>query len=241
MRIKVCSGWAPSGSKLYGRRFLDSFDRHWNSDVLLEVYTEEPEPMPRGACRSLWDIPGARELIIKTDTLRHRGRDKNHGKWKRGALEAGYNFKWDAKKFFKQCIIPQQAAIGMQDNDILVWLDGDVITTSSISQTFIESLIGPTDICYLGRTNTHAEIGFYAVRINDKTRAFLADMAEIYISGEFEIMPETHSSWIWGVSKNRSGLIEKNLTPGRRGHVFPQSPLAVALIHNKGKRKGEEK
>ena len=66
--IRVASGWSPSGRALYGNRFLAAFDRNWPREVELQVYVEEPHPMPRNACRSLWDIPGAREFQKKYRT-----------------------------------------------------------------------------------------------------------------------------------------------------------------------------
>lgn len=237
MVIRVCSGWSPEGRELYGARFLASFDRFWPKGIELQVYVEEPERMPRGACRNLWLIPGARDFYI-----RHRNNPEVAGRlprpaWKASARAAGYNFRFDALKFFKQILIPQAAADGLADGDVLIWLDGDVVTTAEITEGLILGLMGNADIAYLGRERTHSEIGFWAVRIGEATRQFLCNIAEHYTSDAFLERKEWHSAYIWDFSRRMAGLSEHNLTPGKKGHVFPKSPLGGYLRHDKGRRK----
>lgn len=234
--IRVCSGWSDSGAHQYGGIFLRTFDKYWPSDVELQVFTETPEKMPRDACMSLWDIPGARECEARYDNPRDRGKYPTPA-WKDNARAAGYNFKFDAFKFFRQLIIPQAASVGMDDGDILIWLDGDVETRQPVPQGFVENLIGDADVCFLGREPKHSEIGFWAVRISDVTRQFLADIADIYVSGAVLELKETHSAFAWDHCRKRLGIKERDLTPGGKGHVFPKSALGSYLIHNKGARK----
>jgi hypothetical protein len=237
--IRVCSGWSPSGRIQYGERFLKSFDRHWPATVELQVYVEEAMPMPRNACRLLWDIPGAEDFAARHATSRRANGKEPTDCWKARERMRGYSFKTDAFKFFKQILIPQAASDGLTEGDMLVWLDGDVETTASVPADLIPELLGGCEIAFLGRTDSHSEIGFWAVRINARTRAFLADIARVYTTDAFLELPQWHSAFVWDAVRLASGLKERNLCqPGARGHVWPVSPLAPYTRHDKGMRKG---
>jgi hypothetical protein len=237
--VVVCSGYPPRERFGYGVRFVRSFHRLWPESVGLMVYTEQTDPLPRDACRPLWTIPGAREFYERhRGNLAVQGRDPSIGRFKPSEQRTGYSFKWDALKFFKQILIPGDAASAMKDGDILVWLDGDVETTAPVPEGWIESLIGDSELCYLGRSRMHSEIGFWAVRLNPRTRSFLAAIALLYTSDEVFRLSEWHSAFAWDHCRRTAGLIERNLTPTLpSGHVWPLSPLAPYTVHRKGARK----
>ena len=142
--------------------------------------------------------------------------------------------------FFKQILIPGMAAVGLQEGDILVWLDGDVVTTKKVPLDFVPNLLGDDrDVCFLNREPQHSEIGFWAIRINRRTRKFLNDMAEFYRSGNVFGLSEWHSAFVWDRAREMNDLKEVRLCrPNRRGHVFPKSPLGEYMDHLKGPRKG---
>lgn len=238
MKIKVCSGFSPKGRISYGNRFLETFDRYWPKEIALEVYVEEPMDMPRGACRLLWDIPGAIEFnAAHKDNPDSCGRIP-HRIWKDAERAKGYSFRHDAQKFFKQILIPGAAAEGLNSGDILVWLDADVVTFKPVPADFVPGLLGDADVAYLGRERSHSEIGFWAIRISDKTKAFLAAMAHYYTTGSVFDLPEWHSAYVWDQARAAMQLRERNLCrPGARGHVWPDTKLAAYTVHNKGPRK----
>ncbi len=234
--IRVCSGWSPQGRITYGERFLASFDRFWHGEVELAVYVEDPHDMPRRACRDLWSIPGARDCAERYNTPASTGR-LVRPEWKQSCRDQGYNFRYDAFKFFRQILIPQAAALDMDDGDILIWLDGDVVTTAPVNPAKIESILGDADVCFLGREPKHSEIGFWAVRLNHRTCAFLHLIAEAYMSGSVLVLREWHSAFVWDHYRRLSPMKQRDLTPGARGHVFPISPVGRCLSHDKGRRK----
>lgn len=243
--IRVCSGFAPGARHIYGERFLRAFDRFWPRDTQLLVYVEEPTPMPRDAERSLWAISGA---LAFND--RHKLSSAAQGRlpqlcWKNRERFAGYSFRSDALKFYKQILIPEAAATdqrlgALADDDVLVWLDGDVETTRPVPADFVELTLGGAEVAFLGREQSHSEIGFWALRINDRTRAFLAGIAEVYrTDGVFQLR-EWHSAFVWDHVRLSSGLIERDLCETakiRRGHVWPYTVLARYMRHDKGPRK----
>lgn len=237
-KIRVCSGFSPDGYRQYGRRFLETFDSFWPLEVELQVWTEEPVLMPREACRSLWDIPGAREFrdAYREDPAAN-GRLPQRI-WKHAEIERGYSFRTDAYKFFKQILIPGASIDGLRDGDILVWLDADVVTLREVPASFVSDMLGDAEVCYLGRNGTHSEIGFWAIRLGDRTRAFLTSMAIWYTTGRVFELPEWHSAYVWDRARESMQLRRRNLCPPMaRGHVWPLTPLARYTRHDKGPRK----
>lgn len=239
MRTKVVTGFSPAGYIEYGTRFLETFHRHWPAAIELEAFTEDYVEMPRGTCRSLWNCNGVSAFIQRHKANpAHNGREPNRF-WREKHRERGYHFKFDAVKFCKQCFIPERAAEDMADGDILVWLDGDVVTFNDVPKAFIEKLLGPNDIAYLGRRGTHSEIGFWAVRINARTRLFLSMFADTWRTDSVFELQEWHSAYVFDYCLQKAMLRECNLTPNGTGHVWFQSPLRHYTDHCKGPRKAQ--
>lgn len=234
--IRVCSGWSPKGRIQYGERFLASFDPRWPKSVDLKVWVEEDSYMLRGAYRDLWAIPGARDCAYRFNNPAASGRLVMPN-WKQSCRVLGYNFRFDAAKFWKQILIPQAASLEMDDGDILIWLDGDVETIAPVTISRIMHWIGDADVTFLGREPKHSELGFWAVGLNNRTRKFLRQIAEAYTSGSVLELKEWHSAFVWDHYRRLSNMSQRDLTPGLRAHVFPISPVGQWLRHDKGTRK----
>lgn len=235
--IRVCSGFSPAGRKLYGDRFLATFDRYWPAEIELRVYVEEQMAMPRDAMRILWSIRGATRCRKNYADPLYQGRVPTEN-WKQSAIAAGYNFRLDASKFWKQMLIPQAASLDMADGDILIWLDGDVESIKPVPSGLIESLVDKHDVAFFGRGAKHSEIGFWAVRLAPLTRDFLAEIADWYIDATVLALKEWHSAFVWDHCRRSLDLDGRNLCPpGAHGHVWPLTPLARYTRHDKGKRK----
>lgn len=236
-RVRVVSGFSPKGYLEYGQRFLDTFDRHWPKSIDLVVYGENPVPMPRGRFHLLSDCNGVTEFIE-----RHKGNPEANGKkprkgWREREIANGYCFRFDAVKFSRQCFIPEAAAADMADGDILAWCDADVMTLADVPEGFIEGLLQGFDMTFLGRTGTHSEIGFWAVRLNPQTRAFLTAFADVWRSDKVFDLPEWHSAYVFDHCRKASNVRQIDMTPGGRGHVWTTSPLHRFTDHLKGDRK----
>ena len=217
----VCSGFHPAGYMEYGRAFLAAFDRFWPDDVRLLVYTERPVEMPLGECRSLWDCDGAKAFAERhAQNIAAHGRAEHYLRPKE--QRAGYSYRFDAMKFFKQLMIPEHAATGLPDGEILAWLDADVLTTDFMPKNLIEEFLSKTDLVYFGRENFHPDIAFWAVRLTPATRMFLASIAGMYRSDAVFKLPEWHSAYVFDHCRRRyedAGGRAKNLTPGDRKSV----------------------
>lgn len=238
MNMTVITGWSPSGWNLYGKIFLQTFCRHWHPDTKLVVYVEEFHEIPsRGpnqiVQRLIWDIPGARETLQSFNNPLHKGLVPTK-LWKERAIQAGYNWRWDAWKFCRQGLIPLHAAEQAGDG-LLCWLDGDVVTTNTVQPGFIEKLLPPGyDMAYLGREPKHSEIGFQLYRIPEALPV-LRKFSELYTSGAITAEKEWHSAFAFDLARKRSPEIRGyNMTPGGSGHVWTTTVLQRCLTHNKG-------
>jgi hypothetical protein len=86
----------------------------------------------------------------------------------------------------------------------------------------------------------HSEIGFWAVRICKQSISMLRDLAEVYTTDAFLMLPQHHSAYVFDYVRQKAqdrGLRSKNLTPGGSGHVWLSSPLAKYTDHLKGSRR----
>lgn len=239
----VCSGFHPAGYQQYGERFLRTFARHWAPEIDLVVYTEEPVEMPRGECRMLWECAGAREFNDRhSGDLRRSGRASIEG-WRPKDRRTGYGWRFDALRWYKQCIIPHDAAQHLPDGQVLTWLDADVVTFAPVEADLIPSMLVGADLMYMGRGGYHSEIGFWAVRLNAATRSFLRAIASIYTSDMFLALPEHHSAYVFDDCRKTAelnGLRSKNLTHGvGAGHVWHRQVLGEVTDHLKGSRRKE--
>lgn len=245
--LTICTGWSPNGYREYGQRFAETFARYWPEDVRLIVYGEEPVPLPRGEFYALDKIPGCVDFL-----QRHYANKAARGldikpTWKESARAAGYNYKFDAWKFSRQGFIPWQVWNAHMPCDqgpqYLAWLDGDVFTHAPVPSGWLESLLpAGYDLAYLGRGVKHSEIGFQLYRLTDpwcQAARFLAEFRRMYSSDLVFGLDEWHSAFVWdSVRRAFPDLKARDLTPGGRGHVWHQSPLAQFTDHLKGNRKG---
>lgn len=236
--LTVVTGWSPRGYDEYGRRFAESFHKHWPKDVELVVYGEQAVPLPRGEFRTLDSIPGAMDFIEK-----YRGDKAANGKevmpwWKEKCKSIGYNWKFDAWKFCRQGFIPWAAAQSLKDGDLLCWLDGDVVTFKDVPKGAIEGLLPDGyDVAYLGRHPKHSEIGFQLYRVGAGGSAAMKMFSDYYNKETVFRLKEWHSAFVFDTAVFESGARGYNLTPKGDGHVWFQSPLGKWTDHLKGARK----
>lgn len=233
--LTVVTGWNAKGYYQYGQRFAESFRKYWPAEVELIVYGEDPVVIP-GEFRTLNLIPGCIQFIRRWETCPKANGREPDDRWKPNAVEAGYNFRWDAVKFCRQGFIPYHAAQHMEPG-LLCWLDGDVVTRGKVSRASIEKLLPEgKDVAYLGRHPKHSEIGFQLYRIPEAL-PMLSRFSEYYRTDEVFSLKEWHSAYVFDKAMEETGIKAHNITPNGRGHVWMQSPLAAFSEHLKGNRK----
>lgn len=241
MRITVVTSFSPAGHEQYGRRFLQTFDQHFAGEIDLVVYAEEQFPHHHGGSlevRSLFGIDLAVDFIeqFKDDKLAS-GREPTPV-WKSKDRADGYSFRTDAVKFCRKVFAITDAADRLlrarSEDQLLVWLDADVVTHARVPSRFFIDLLGDHDVAYLGREGTHSECGFLTFRIPAAV-PLIERWQRFYADGTFLRAREWHDSYLFDLARAELHRLRyRNLTPGGRGHVWFQSPLAAHFDHLKG-------
>lgn len=239
MRVRVCSLCWGTAWERYGRGFVESFTRHWPADIELLLVTDDVVWLTRGRQVELQGIQGYREFVERWASVPvANGRERPEG----GKVDAsGYSWRHDAVKWMPQALAAIPGASGLEDGDIFVWFDADTVTTAKVPPRWVEDLLGDADVACLARPGKHTEIGFYAMRMSDRTRRVLRAFADLYIDDTIFRLSEQHSAFAWDRAiETQPGLIVRNLnTRGGRGHVWPHTVLAEFTEHRKGKRKDQ--
>lgn len=227
MTTHVVTGWNVPSYNALGRQFENTFIKYWPKDVDLIIFRDWEK------CDGL-----AGFLSFFKDNKHANGRLPVKG-WKPRDIQSGYTFKFDAVKFAPQMFVMETVAKDLPDGDIIAWFDCDVVSYRPIPPDFIESLIGDSDIVFLGREPKHSEIGFWAVRLSQQTRRFLSGLADWYRDRTIFGLDEWHSAFVFDATRKKyvSDLRQRDLTPGGRGHVWFKCPLGDYTDHLKGDRK----
>lgn len=235
MTVRVCSLTWGTAWERYGQKFAESFAKYWPHSVDLTLVSDVERKLPRGEVKPLKDIVGV-------TSFRFRWKDvpSANGFMTGVKVDAnGYSWRHDAVKWMPQALAPMAVLYSMHDGDIFVWMDADTETTSEVPKGWVQDLLGVCDVACLQRSGTHTEIGFYAMRVNDRTRFALERFAGFYRTDHVFKLKEHHSAYVFDRAiEDIPGLRVRNLNPGGgKGHVWPQSPLAAHISHFKGKRK----
>lgn len=262
-RVAVVTTCNSEGYDRYGRRMIESCDRHFPDDVALWVYAEGFKP----------EVPSKR--VIAVDLLqscpdlvafkeRHSDNPSAHGeelrgkrpwvrvKWNRTNsrlpklkikwIDWGIGYRWDAIRFSHKCFAIFDAA-KRSEADVLCWMDADVLVFQDTPRSFIEGLVPPD--CLLGflKRPGCSECGLVAYNLRHPAiDEFFAAFRSLYTQDALFREREYHNSWLFDVVRRR---FEKrrhktyDIAGGlgvRAGHVFINCPLGRYMDHMKGGR-----
>ena len=230
--ITVITTFSDAGWLQYGKRFVETYCKHWPKNIPLKIYCDTVQG----------EYPNVEWIKLNDacpDLVRFKERHKNnqhaHG-LKPDSSKKSY--LWDAVKF-------AHAALN-SSTDLIIWLDADVVTHSTVPFEFIESLLPQDHYCaYLGRQKIYPECGFVVYNTKSKhNKVFMQDWQDLYNTDSLFNEIEYHDSYLfWQLVKKHqaSGMLTTNISDGhphRPGvHVFINSPLGEYMDHLKGKRK----
>ncbi len=230
----------------YGKEFVETFRTHWPSEIDLLVVTDRRRKLRQGMGLHqsppelkqimLTNVPGYNQFMDRWGDDR---RAQGYGCTDRKAHPEKRFWKNDAVKWAPQGIAPVAVIDSLAHGDILCWLDADVVTTKDVPLRWLDKLLNGHDIACIQRGTQHPEIGFWAIRCNNRTEQVVRNFNDIYVSGDVFDHKEWHSGYIFGKAlQSVPGLTINNLNPTlMRGHPWPITPLAKYLIHKKGKLK----
>lgn len=162
-------------------------------------------------------------------------------KWKDHPNANGQkNFRTNAVKFVHKTFAIWDAA-RRQTSGWLIWLDVDAFVHKPISNNFLETVC-PADsmISFMGRPGKYSECGWIGFNLNHpETKDFLDKWENLYISGDFINLPETHDSWTFDYLRKSWPQHEKlffnvNASATTNKNPFAQSLIGTSIVHAKG-------
>jgi hypothetical protein len=234
-RNLVVTSWSPDGYRLYGKRFLKTFRTYWaDAHADLVLYADAPAMLPKIDLRYTGDIPEWTALAERwsRDASVHGWSTKEYPRHK------SYSYLWDAARFAVKVFVWRDAARKL-GRGTLTWLDGDTFTKGHIRENWTRILLGRSDVAYLGRGPMHPETGYVGFRL-PQALPLLDWCCEAYSSERFRVMTDGWTDChILRAGLRAVPVRAVDLTKGRysgQSHIWPVSPLAGCLDHNKGSR-----
>lgn len=219
-------------------RFSVEFaDKNWSQNGDIFLYHELPQvPTMALSDRCKWidfykTVPAVKEFAEKW---------KDNPKANGGG--DGGNFKLNAIKFVHKTFTIWHQHKQLSDG-WLVWTDCDSFLYRPIDSYFIENVFKKDIVVsYVGRPGKYSECGFLAFNLNNpKTRKFLEEWENLYLSGEFIDLPETHDSWTFDYIRLKWNQPElfNDLNAGTTTNKAPfsNSKLKNYFAHAKGSDK----
>lgn len=207
----------------------------WQGDVSLTVYAEGFVP----------DIDGIEVRELPQWVLDFKARNSVNPA-RTGQMPKFYDYRFDAVKFSHKVGALTDFAISAPDDAIVVWIDADTFTHSTVTEAWLDPLLpGNAYMAWLDRDGSHPECGFVMFRASHPYHCnFMEAFRNLYTSGEIFRLRETHDSYalahlVCAKVMNRKIPPPASLSgPARRtSHPFVNGPLSVCFDHMKGPRK----
>lgn len=246
----VFTSFSQDGYELYGRRFMETFEKHWPAEVGLSIYHEWddfPEDLPAGTdkriryFRHVDQVDGLKPFL---DAVSHFPLLRGEQTTEKGQV---YNIQTDARMARKTFI---EADAAERHGGKVFWVDADVITHADVPEDFLDEVL-PDDkmCCYLGREKVYTESGFLGYNTDHgMCEPFLRLYRGLFESGAFLTLQGFHDCWAFDAA--RRGVedaghdifhnLGAGVDPGPGLQVFLNQPLlGKYLDHLKGARKGK--
>jgi hypothetical protein len=233
----VVTSWSSDGYRLYGHRFIKTFVRHWeDAQSRLVVYADDPMAHPKIQVRYTDTIPEWHALKARWqhDPSVHGWSTKEYPRKKT------YSYLWDAARFAVKVFVWRDAARRLS-RGTLTWLDGDTQTMRHVSSGWPRTLLGHSDVAYLGRGPMHPETGYVGFRVPEAL-PLLDWCCDAYLSDNFKSLKDgwTDCHVLRAGLRVVPSVRSLDLTKGRYigdSNIWQMSPLASRLDHAKGTRR----
>lgn len=232
------TSFSPAGYELYGQRFLKSFLRYTDLEIVPFI---EGNDLDDSLIR-----PRVHQALLKWSP----GWSKFQENAPPVMQPCSYWERWDQNgRRFSHKVFAVTSSFAATEHRWRIWIDADVEFHSPLYETTLRDLC-PEDCCvsFLGRKNyAWSECGFVAYKVSDpRVLALLADIRNVYTSGELFRLPRDrwHDSAVFDLCRQRSGIPEHeqhNISAGASGReVWEQTLLHKVAFHRKGPRRKKE-
>jgi hypothetical protein len=239
MRIDAVTCYSLQGWRETGALLVNGFIQYWPADTYLTVYVDDPIPK-----KDLIRDPRVKYKILNQKDLlnfkeRHRGNLEANGLGKK-AKNGMKDYRYDAVRFSHKVFALFQL-LEESETDLLIWLDGDSRTHSTVTVKDIESWCPKDKFAgYLARPWLYTETGFHIFNMKHKIAGdFLDAWKQYYLDDSIFKLDMWTDCHTYDAAKTR--FDEKhwyNLSPPiKNNHPFINGPLGQFMDHMKGPRK----
>ena len=210
------------GYKIYGKRFIETFDHYMPSDFELMVYSEDSDKIDYPT-NNLHNAHGYDDFIAEATKREAMLHPKQYN-----------NYRWQARRFCNKVFaVYNTYNFNYSKNKCIYWFDADVefINTPTTEEW---AAVTPDygNLSILNRTCwPHSEGGFIGIYDDDFVRTWM----NIYTSGALFNLKEWHDCMAMDTAIMLCNSMVKNLSGDPTvKHVWPTSPLAKFCQHHKG-------
>lgn len=239
MKIAAATTFSLKGYELYGHKVIDTFYKFWPADVDLYVYYDSP---PAKGWRA--QAPNIHYVLLDIADL-NSFKERNA----KNPKQSSKNFLCDGVRFSHKVFAYVDACLN-KGADIVVWLDGDVITHRPVRKNTVLKWLGGKMAGALFRPWMYTETGFHVFDMrHPKAAEFMGLWKEQYTQDRVWDLPgPTPSNKFLGYTDChtydhvRSGFpadLWYNLSPAgiKSQHPFVNGMLGEHMDHCKGDRK----
>lgn len=230
MRIVAVTTFNADGYRLYGKRMIETFDRHWSCGVELVVYYEGWTPESIGN-ETYKDLVACSPWLT---AFKERNRERS--------MRPG--FRHDAVRFSHKVAALCHAAL-TQNADYVIWIDGDVVTHADFDLEHLMPLLPTEWITWLDRRGTYPECGFYIINCrHERHFEALRYFEAMYAQDKLFELSEWHDSFVLMKVVEQLKLKANSLSGKEASfthHPLVNGPLGQWFDHLKGKRKEKGK
>lgn len=238
MKITVATTFSPKGYTAYAHRMVNSFIDYWPKSVELYAYYDE---LPTSG----WQRTASNVHYVKLDNpdlLEFKNRNQNNPKQKGDG--SNKNFLFDGIRFSYKVFGYIDVALN-KGADIAIWLDGDVITHSKISESDILVWLDGKMAGALLRPWQYTETGFHIFDMrHPQAREFMQQWREEYTLDKIWNIDAGHTDCHTydTVMARFPKELWNNLSPrAQTNHPFINGVLGKHMDHTKGPRKDQGK
>jgi hypothetical protein len=241
MKIVAATTFGAKSYDAYASKVIDTFVAHWPRDVDLKVYYDE---VPKKGWRTA--SPNVKYISLDMPDLKaFKSRSRRH------KAQSSTNFLRDAVRFSHKVFAYIDAAL-LPGVDIAIWLDGDVITHTTVTHEAILSWLNGKMTGALLRPWMYTETGFHIFDMrHPEARRFMDVWRHQYTADKVWDLPlPDKKNKFLGLTDchtydaARSGFpgsLWHNLSPAgmKVNHPFVNGILGAHMDHCKGDRKKE--
>jgi hypothetical protein len=235
--VHAAATFHAEGYERFGKRFIESFRRHWPKETKLWIFAEgcAPEGCDRVIVRDLHT--DARDLA--EFKRRHAGNPGAHGRFGQR-----YEYMLDAVRWSHR-IFALREACERSDADILINIDADIVCFEDMPLEFLAGLMpAQADIGYMPRRQMYSECSFVLYRIRRPAVVdFIWKHTDYYTSDAIFTLPrwtDCHAFDAMVAQHRRRGdLAFHNINEGVPDsmHPFVNGPLGRYMDHLKGEER----